>query len=151
MALTATATRTTLSSVKSRLAMEDPVIVCLPPDRSNIKIIVEPCPDLSELCEELAKDLHENRTKTTKTVVFCRSLKDCGKMCKMMKKLLGKDITEPPKLPDHFLQFRLIDVFTAASDNDMREEIITEFCKSDTKLTLIIVGIDCKDIVWVIN
>ena len=86
MALTATATKTTLSSVKSRLAMEDPVIVGLPPDRSNIKMIVEPCPDLSELFEELAKDLRENCTKTTKTVVFCRSLKDCGKMCKMMKK-----------------------------------------------------------------
>jgi len=133
------------------------VIVGLPPSRSNIKIVVEPCPDLSELCEALAKDLRENRTKTTKTVIFCRSLKDCGKMCKMMKKLLGKDITEPPNLPDHFLQFRLIDVFTAASDNDMQEEIITEFCKSDTKLRLIIastafgLGIDCKDIGWVIN
>ncbi|XP_065894572.1 ATP-dependent DNA helicase RecQ-like [Dysidea avara] len=116
MALTATAIKTTLSSVKSRLAMEDPVIVGLPPDRSNIKMIVEPCPDLSELCEELAKDLRH---------------KDYGKMCKM-KKLL-------------------------ASDNDMREEIITEFCKNETKLRLIIastafgLGIDCKDIVRVIN
>ena len=36
--------------------------------------------------------------------------KDYGKMCKM-KKLLGKDITEPPKLPDQFLQFHLIDVY----------------------------------------
>ena len=50
-----------------------------------------------------------------------------------------------------------IDVFTAASDNDMREEIITEFCKNETKLRLIIastafgLGIDCKDIVRVIN
>jgi len=39
----------------------------------------------------------------------------------------------------------------------MREEIITEFCKSETKLRLIIVstafglGLDCKDIVWVFN
>ena len=39
----------------------------------------------------------------------------------------------------------------------MREEIITEFCKSDTKLRIIIastafgLGIDCKDIACVIN
>jgi len=152
MALTATATRTTLSSVKSRLAMVDPVIVGLPP-RSNIKMIVEPCPDLSELCENLAKDLCENRAKTIKIVVFYRSLKDCGKMCSMIKKLLGKDITESPNLPEpaeHFLGFWLMDVFTAASDNDMREEIITEFCRSETKLRLIIastafgLGIDCS-------
>jgi len=78
-------------------------------------------------------------------------------MCAILKELLGKNITEPPHLPDNFLQFRLIDIFTAASDNDMREEIITEFCKSDTKLRLIIastafgLGIDCKDIARVIN
>jgi len=71
MVLTATATRTTLSSVKSRLTMEDPVIVGLPPNRPNIKMNVEPCPDLSALCEALAKDLRENRTKATKTDVFC--------------------------------------------------------------------------------
>ena len=40
MALTVTSTETTLSSVKSRLTMEDAVV---PPDRSNIKMIVEPC------------------------------------------------------------------------------------------------------------
>ena len=120
-------------------------------------MIVEPCPDMMVLCESLSKDLLDNCTKATKTVIFCRSLKDCEKMCAILKKLLGKNITEPPGLPDNFLQFWLIDVFTAASDNDMREEIITEFCKSDTKLRLIIastafgLGIDCKDIARVIN
>ena len=157
MALTATATDATLASVKSRLAMEDLVIIGERPDRSNIKIIVEPCPDITVLCESLAKDLLNNRAKATKTVVFCRSLKDCGKMCTILRKLLGKGITEPPGLPYSFLQHRLIDVFTAASDNDMREEIITEFCKSDSKLRIIIastafgLGIDCKDIARVIN
>ena len=157
MALTATATKDTLASVKKRLAMQDPVIVGLPPDRPNIKLITEPCPELCKLCEVLAKELLEKRCNTIKTVVFCRSLKDCGNMCIMLKKLLGKHITEPPGLPDSFLPFRLIDVFTAASDTDLREEIIVEFCKPDTKLRLIIastafgLGIDCKDILRVIN
>jgi len=131
MALTATSTKTTLSSVKSRLVMEDAVVIGLSPQRSNIKIIVEPCPDMMVLCESLSKDLLDNRTKATKTVIFCRSLKDCGKMCAILKKFLGKNITEPPSLPDSFLRFRLIDAFTAASDNDMREEIITDTAKND--------------------
>ena len=63
MALTATATDATLASVKSRLAMEDVVIIGLRPDRSNIKLIVEPCPDITVLCESLAKDLLDNHTK----------------------------------------------------------------------------------------
>jgi len=147
MALTAKATKDTLACV---IAMQDPVIVGLPPDRPNIKLIMEPFPELDKLCEVLAKELLEKRCKTVKTVVFCRSLKDCGKMCIMLKKLLGEHITEPPGLPDSFLPFRLIDVFTAASDTDLREEIIVEFCKPDTKLRLIIastafgLGIDCR-------
>ena len=75
----------------------------------------------------------------------------------MLKKLLGKNISEPPGIPDSLLQFRLIDVFTAASDTDVREEIIAEFCKTRTNLRLIIastafgLGVDCKDITWIIN
>jgi len=68
MALTATATDATLASVKSRLAMKDVVIIGLRQDRSNIKLIVELYPDITVLCESLAKDLLDNRTKATKTV-----------------------------------------------------------------------------------
>lgn len=55
MALTATATKATLATVKKRLAMQDPVIIGLTPDRPNIKLIVDRCPDLHELCVVLAK------------------------------------------------------------------------------------------------
>ena len=74
-----------------------------------------------------------------------------------MKKLLGKNITEPPGLPDPILQYRLLDVFTAASDNDMREEVLMEFCKKDSTLQLLIastafgLGVDCMDISRIIN
>jgi len=56
------------------------VIVGLPPDRPNIKLIMESCPELSKVYEVLAKELLEKRCKTIKTVVFCRSLKDCSTM-----------------------------------------------------------------------
>ena len=157
MALTATATKATLAIVQTRLAMQDPVIIGLAPDRPNIKLIVEPCPDLHELCVVLAKELLEKRTMAIKTVVFCRSLQNCAKMCVVLKKLLGKYITEPPGIPNSFLEFRLMDIFTAASDTGLREEILAEFCKSQTNLRLIIassafgLGVDCKDIIRVIN
>jgi len=157
MALTATTTKDTLTCVKKRLAMQDPVIVGLPPNRPNIKLVTEPCPELRKFCKALAKELLEKRCNTIKTAVFCRSLKDCSYICILLKKSLGKHFTEPPGLPDSFLPFRLIDVFTAASNTDIREEIIMEFCKSNTKLRLIIasttfgLGVDCKDILRVIN
>ena len=157
MALTATATKATVSIVVSRLAMQDPAIIGLAPDRPNIKLVVDRCPDLYNLCKFLAKELKEKRIAATKTVVFCRSLKTCAKMCLILKKLLGECVTEPPGIPDSFLQFRLMDVFTAASDTDVREEVLAEFCKRHTNLRLIIastafgLGVDCQDIVRVIN
>ena len=156
MALTATATKSTLDCVISRLALQDPVIIGLPPDRPNIKLLVEPYPSIPELCFKLAEELKEKRNFTPKTVIFCRSLSHCADMCTMMKRLLGSNITEPPGLPS-MLQFRLIDVFTAASNTSMREEVLKEFCKTDTKLRLLIattafgLGVDCVDIERVIN
>ena len=46
MALTATATKATVSIVVSQLAMQDPAIIGLAPDRPNIKLVVDRCPDL---------------------------------------------------------------------------------------------------------
>ena len=156
LALTATATKSTLDSVISQLALQDPIIIGLPPDRPNIKLLVEPFPTISELCFKLAEELKEKCNLTPKTVIFCRSLSHCGDMCTMMKRLLGPKITEPPGLPS-MLQFRLIDVFTAASNVSMREEVLKEFCKTDTKLRVLIattafgLGVDCIDIEHVIN
>ena len=74
MALTATATKATLDCVISHLGMQDPVVVGLAPDRPNIKLIVELCPDVLTLCKALVKELMEKRVKATKTVVFCSHL-----------------------------------------------------------------------------
>ena len=55
------------------------------------------------------------------------------------------------------VQYRMVDVFTAASDTDVREEILAEFCKSNSNLRLLIastafgLGVDCMDIHRIIN
>lgn len=156
LALTATATKNTLECVTSRLAMNWPAIIGLPPDRHNIKLSVQPCPSIPTMCRQLSDELKEKRILTPKTVIFCRSLKHCADMCALMKMFLGPDITYPPGQPS-VLQYRLVDVFTAASDADMREEVLKEFCKVDTKLRLLIataafgLGVDCRDIKRIIN
>ena len=157
LALTATATQETLKCVISRTSMQDPVIIGLPPDRPNIKLSVQSSPGIPKMCEWLAKELLEKRTATLKTVVFCRSLRHCADMCVIMRKLLGEKITEPPGLPDNMVQYRLIDIFTAASDKDIREEILAEFSKSNSSIRLLIasttfsLGVNCVDISRIIN
>ena len=57
------------------------VVIGLTLERPNIKLIVEPCPNLYKLCEVLPKELLEKRNMAKKMVVFCRSLKCCANMC----------------------------------------------------------------------
>lgn len=107
LALTATATKATLECVTSRLAMDKPTVIGLPPDRPNIKLSVQPCPSILTLCKQLTDELKEKRSLTPKTVVFCRSLKHCADMCAIMRRLLGPDISDPPGLESD-LHHRLI-------------------------------------------
>ena len=98
MALTATATNQTISVVSSHLAMDDPMIIGLNADRSNIKYIVKPSESIKQLSTTLADELILARTNMPKTVVFCRSLRDCADMFTEVKEKLGPKVTEPPDL-----------------------------------------------------
>ena len=71
---------------------------------------------------------------------------------------MGKNITDPPgALYDGIVDFRLADMFTAVSSQEMREALLKEFCKSGSRLRLLIattafgMGVDCPDIARVIN
>ena len=157
MALTATATKETYSVIIDSLCMNDPNLVGLSLVRHNITYEVKPYIKLNDLCYLLSSELLEHRAKAPKTVLFCRTLQGCADVYVGIRKLLGAQITEPAGLPVNLVKFRLIDLFTAGSKAEMRETVITEFCRSDTKLRLIIatstfgLGVDCGDIVRIIH
>lgn len=73
-----------------------------------------------------------------------------------MKKLLGKNITEPPDVPA-ILPFRMIALFTSASRQEIRAEILQEFCLVNSALRVMVgttafgLGVDCQCIKRVIN
>lgn len=156
MALTATVTKDTMDCVIQRLSMKEAVVIGANTGRSNIKYIVKPLVSQEELCSTLADELLKERTKCVKTVLFCYTLLDCGQIYAKLKRYLGKNITEPPGLPN-IIEFRLINLFTAASTAEMKAKVLVEFCKSDNNLRLVIatsafgLGVDCSDIRRVIN
>ena len=156
LALTATATKDTLESVISRLSLQDPAIIGLPPDRINIKYIVKECPSMKDLCHQLSEELSSKRSRTPKTVLFCRSLQHCANIFATIKRIMGENITEPPGTPPHYSNC-LISVFTSVSTTHMRELLLQEFSTASTNLRLLIattafgLGVDCPDIQRVIN
>ena len=156
LALTATATQQTVDCVIERLSMKDITVIGDNIDRSNIKYILGPKISQAEFCASLAEEVLSMRERFPKTVLFCRTLLACGEIYTGLKRRLGKNITEPPRLPN-IIDFRLINLFTAATTPEMREMVLLEFCKAKTILRLVIatsafgLGVDCPDIARVIN
>ena len=83
-------------------------------NRANVKLIVESCLDVRELCHQLTNVLMAKQTATPKTIVFCRSLQHCANIFEFVKRILGKSVTEPPGITGE-LQTRIVDVFTLLS------------------------------------
>ena len=156
MALTATVTKETLRCVVERLSLESPKIIGLPPNRENIKFVLKPSITKKDFALSLASELLTFRVQTPKTVVFCTTVQQVADIFLIVKRELGIHITEPPNVPN-ILPFRLVDMFTAGSTSVMRQRILSEYCKRETKLRLIIatsafgLGVDCPDITRVIN
>ena len=128
LALTATATRDTLDCVIRGLSLEDPAVIGLPPNQSNIKYTVKRRTSIQQFTQMISDDLMLKRANMPKTIVFCRSLQNCATFFGIIKKQLGKNITDPPDAPyDDIVDFRLVDSFTAVLSTDMREVLLKEF------------------------
>ena len=108
LALTATATVDTLRAVETRLNLQNPALIALPPDRPNIFYTVFKQPDMAAFVAEMASELSEKRLQHPKTVIFCSSYMDCAEMYRSLRSELGAQFTEPPSYPD-LQQFRMVD------------------------------------------
>lgn len=62
-------------------------LVCISTNRKNIKYIVKDGNDLEVIFEPLAKELRRDRSKTGKTIIFCRSYNDCSHIYLFLKSL----------------------------------------------------------------
>jgi len=158
LALTAMAILDTLDCVICSLSLEDPSLIGLPPNRSNIKYSVKHHTNIEEFTKKIIDDLILKQVNLPKTIVFCQSLQNCATFFGIIKKRLDKNITEPPGVPyDEMMDFCLVDLFTAVLSTKIREALLKEFCKYNIRLRLLIattafgMGVDCPDIEIVTN
>ena len=96
MALTATATRSTRSSICQILGMSEPSIVAVTPNRSNIcySVAKKNEGDIEQIFILLADELREKRLTMSRVIVFCRSYEDVGNIYSLMKSSLGNEAVE---------------------------------------------------------
>lgn len=79
LCLTATASKKVRKQIIKMLNMVNVKTVHLSPDKENVKHVVEKANvDLEETFGWLIKDILKHKQETKKTIVFCRSFKECG-------------------------------------------------------------------------
>ena len=131
--------------------MDNPALITLPPHRANILYKVQPVIKLDELSSAIAGELADQRTAFPKTVLFCRPYQDCSDLCADIRHKMGTLFAEPLGYPD-LSQFRMVELYTRVSTPEKREQIITSFTVTNSRLRLVIatiafgMGIDCPDI-----
>ena len=151
MALTATATQSTLEIIIDRLALDKPTIITISPQRTNIFYKVEPAISLDQLTTNISEEMTEKGLNFPKTVLFCRQYCDCSNLYITLRHKLGERLTEPPGYPD-LSEFRIVEMYTRVSKPEKRESIIKSFSTPNGTLKLVIatisfgMGVDCPDI-----
>ena len=129
MALTATATVTTRTSICRILGMIEPSVVAVTPNRTNIYYSVEKKnTDMEETFTELVEEIRQKRLHMPRVIIFCRSYDDVGYIYSFLLTSLGTEAVEPVGSPN-VARFRLVDMFTACTEKSVKETIIQNFTK----------------------
>lgn len=150
MALTATASNSVQKHITRLLGMSRPQMVIRSPDKPNIYYSVsEKCSTLEEIFKPLIEELRVSRINTKRTIVFCRTLKDCSDLYLFFRYTMGKEFTEPIGVAD-FPIFRLVDMFSACNTPGLKQSILSSFSNPSGILRIVIatiafgMGIDAK-------
>ena len=122
MALTATATRSLRRAVCRTLGMDDPVVVTVSPDKTNMVFSVAHFESLETFRPTMEK-LKCERARMQRTLIFCKQ-ETCAQLYLLFKSYLREEFTEPRGYPD-LPQFRLVDMFMSGTHPSVKESITT--------------------------
>ena len=156
MALTATATKVTRTAICKSLGMAFPVIIARVPNKPNIKYIVSTQKNLEENFASFVEEIRHKRKAMDRCIIYCRTYDSCTRIYLYLKSRLKGEIREPIGVRD-LAQFRLVDMFTACTRTDVKENILKSFCDPEGLLRVVVatvafgMGLDCPNVRRVIH
>ena len=121
MAVTATATKTLRREICHILGMNNPFIVTVSPDKSNIAFHVFPFISLEGTFKPLIEELRKERMSMARTIIYRQQQETCARLYLLFRLHLGSGFTEPVGVPD-LPQFRLIDMYTIGTHPTVKEK-----------------------------
>ncbi len=156
MALTATATKTLQRQISYILGMYLPKVIAVPPCKNNIMYSVTSHTSLKNTFEPLSKKLKEEGTNMSRMIIYCRSIVDCADIYEFLKSELGDSFLVPPDAPDQS-KFRLVDMYTSITDEEVKSQIVVSFSDERAPLRLVCatsaygMGVDCPNVREIIH
>lgn len=150
MALTATATRRLREDVASSLGMIAPCTILLSPDKVNLRYTVVDMrgKNSDKFFIPIIHELQLKRTLLPRVIIFCRLKADCGKLYSLFRRNMGSEFMEPPGANERIVKCRLVDMFFAGSETEVKDQIIANFT-IPSPLRIVIcttafgMGVDC--------
>ena len=158
MALTATATRATRETIMDVLLMNHPHVIFESPGKPNIAYSVYYIPkerSLKDYFQWLGDELLTEKELTTRTIIYCQTIKQCGLIYSTLRAMLGKKIflDETGDNPRDAIMEMLHSCIPEAN----KAAISQSFQVKNSSLRVLVatiafgVGVDCKGVYRVIH
>ena len=157
MALTATASLSTHSKIYRMLGLHPPVLVYMPPVKKNVMYCVKEKEKIQELVANLSMKLISFQEHFPKTIIFCRRFEECSEFYTLFMHHLGPNFTNPAGAPSILSKYRVADMYTSCTQEEVKQNIISSFCSTNGHLRIVIatiafsMGLDVPDIRHVIH
>ena len=155
VALTATATKSLRSRVSSIIGMNDPTVIAVSPCKKNIMYSMSTFISIRETFGPILEAIRRLRVFMPRIIIYCRRYEECSNLYIFFKNGLAEKFLEPSDAPDKS-EFRLVEMFTRITDEEVKEQIIKSF-GSNSHLRIVCatvafgMGIDCSDVRQVIH
>ena len=157
LALTATATSTTKKTILDVLLMKNPYIIYESPNKSNIAysvLYMARDKSTSHYFEWLGKELLEHGTSTTRTIIYCQTIKQCSIIYSTIKGMLRKrlyvaEVNNRKRV--------LLEMLHSCTPDANKEAVLKAFSEQDSEIRVLVatiafgMGVDCKGVYRIIH
>lgn len=153
IALTATATRDTRVAIFDAMLMNEPCLIMESPNKENIAYIVEymqKSTSLSSYFAWVADEIIAKKTASTRTIIYCQTIKQCAIVYSTLKTLLNENIYEDPVSRDP--QRVLLEMLHSCTPSGNKNNILDSFQREDGCIRVLVatiafgMGVDCKKV-----
>jgi ATP-dependent DNA helicase RecQ len=155
--MTATAEVKMRETILKTLGMMSAHVIQRSADRSNIFYGVMKATSLDKVADTLVNGLKKHGTNYPKTIVFCRTMENCGRLFKLIQIGMGQDFTEPKGIIQTIPGRRFVEVFISETSEELKAQIIANFIQNSTATRIVTcteafgLGLDCKNIRQIIH